>query len=118
MTEDEDWREQNTARLLQAAFDRSARPAPDVRARTLNQLLTARGGHRRATTSFPDRVLWLLAGGVVLLGIALAARSTDGPVTPLLLIAALVVGVNVLMVPVAAVIVVWNLRHGMRRSHA
>ena len=118
MAEDIRWREENTARLLRAAFDRSARPDPDLRARTFDQML-ARVGHTRPAASFPDRVLWLLAGGVVLLGVALGARATGGPVTASLLIATLVVGINVLMVPVAAVIVVWNLRHArVRRSHA
>jgi hypothetical protein len=118
MTEDDRWREENTARLLRAAFDRSARPDRDVRARTLDDLLV-RGGHTRAMSSFPDRALCLMAAGVVLLGVALAARAVDSPVTAEWLVATLVVGCNVVMAPVAAVIVVWNLGDGRaRRSHA
>jgi hypothetical protein len=118
MAEDNRWREENTARLLRAAFDRSARPDPVLRARTFEQLL-ARVGPTRPAPSFPDRVLWVLAGGVVLLGVALGALATRGAVTASLLIATLVVGINVLMLPVAAVIVVWNLRRArVGRSHA
>jgi len=118
MAEDDRWREENTARLLRAAFHRSARPDPALRARVFNHLL-ARVGHTRPASSFPDRVPWLLACGVVALGVVLGGRATGGPVPVSLLIATLVVGINVLMVPVAAVIVVWNLRHArVRRSHA
>lgn len=114
MRTDNDWQEQNIARLLKASFDRSVRPDPELRSRAWRHLLAA-ARQMRPEPSFPDRAIFLLAAGLLLLAVTLglrAVRDTDAAVTVPLVVAACGVGMNVMMAPVAAVLIVW------RRNHA
>ena len=111
--DDTNWQEKNIARLLKAGFDRSARPDPETRSRTWRRLL-AEVRQMRPEPSFPGGALCLLAAGLLLLAVTLGlrvARDTHAALAAPLVVAACGVGLNVIMAPVAAVLIVWRRNH-------
>ena len=100
--------QENTARLIQAAMGPDARPAAGLRRGMLRRLLAERA--RSAPVAFPDAVVVLLGGLLLAATGALAwllARGTWSPATnPALLLAAAGLVLNLVLVPVAGIVIV------------
>lgn len=100
--------EQNTALLIRAAMGPDARPAAGLRRSMLRRLLQERA--RSAPVAFPDAVLALL-GGLLLAAagfmVWLAGQGGgSAAANPALLLAAVALGLNLLLVPVAGLVIV------------
>jgi hypothetical protein len=107
--------EENLARLLRAAIPRAnERPPAAARAALLTALFEEQ---RRLseTRRFPDRVLVgisaLLVAAAALLGVRLAGAPGVGMTAPATGGIALIVGVNLLMTPIAGLVIVLRRRH-------
>jgi hypothetical protein len=106
--------EEDLARLIAAGFGPEARPGERARAATLRNL-RARLRPRRVATAFPEHVLCLLLGALMLLGASLAAEMIEadffcGSPTPNLVFAAVLL-LNVAFVPIAGVVIVIRRRN-------
>jgi len=115
MNEEGNCVEENTARLVRAAYGPSARPSPQASERVFRLLL----GHvkeRPATPSFPDAALVALGALVAAVAVCVAAqvvlpRASLGA-SPSLLAAAMMLVLNLAWVPVAGIVIVMRRRHG------
>lgn len=113
-TRDAEPLEENSARLVRAAMEPGARPASGLRRDMLRRLLRERA--RLAPVAFPDSVvvllgaLWLTVAGVLawLLGSSVAPLAAR----PALLLAAVGLGLNLALVPVAGIVVVLGRKRG------
>lgn len=115
MNEEGNCLEENTARLVRAAYGPSARPSPEASQRVFRLLL----GHvrvRPATPGFPDAALVALGAIVVFLAVGLAIQvafpMTSLNASPSLLAAAMVLILNLAWVPVASIVIVLRRRYG------
>lgn len=114
MSDDNHSEEENTARLIAAGFGPEARPGLRIRAATL-QRLRSRLGPRRAATAFPEHILCLLLGMLVLMAAwsgtdLMKANSSFGDgVTSLVCLAAALL--NLAFVPVAGFVIVIRRRN-------
>ena len=71
--------EENTARLIRASFGPEARPDPRTSRETLRRL-TAQVRASRTPTTFPERVLGLLLGTLVVMAAWVVKAATVEPV--------------------------------------
>ena len=100
--------EENMALLMQATLGPEARPAAGLRRSMLRRLL--RESARSAPVVFPDAVvvllggLWLLAAAVLAMLLALGASPLAA--NPALLLPAAGLALNLVLVPVAGVVIV------------
>jgi len=107
--------EENTARLVRAAYGPLARPSPQASRRVFRLMLD----HLRvgsATPGFPDAAVVTLGATLAALAVCLAIRavlsSTSLVVDPSLLATATWLVLNLAWVPVASIVVVVRRRHG------
>jgi hypothetical protein len=106
--------EENTARLIVAGLGPETRPGQRVRAATLRNL-RARLRPRRAATAFPEHVLCLLLGTLMLMATSLAAEMIEadfsaGSAMPNLVFATVLL-LNLAFVPIAGVVIVIRRRN-------
>lgn len=102
--------EENTARLIGAALGPDARPSPAARTRALAQLLSE--SRRLHAATFPDRALALLIGALALMAAWVGGQGAGGGEQgAMLVVAAAVLAVNLVMVPVAGAVIILRRRH-------
>jgi hypothetical protein len=103
----EDNRNDNLARLIAASAGPESRPDRAVRAATFRLLIAEM--RRLHPVQFPDAGLALLSAGLACMALILiAGTGTTGPrLAGLIAIAA-----NLVIVPVAAIVIVWRRRCG------
>ncbi len=112
-SEDQRW-EDNASRLIQAGLGGSARPDPLAKERTWERL--KRQVHAKpSAAAFPDRTLVFLAGVFALMTVWLIIQVFVSGVTantskPFIAIA-LILTLNLAMVPVASIFIVRRRRH-------
>jgi hypothetical protein len=109
MNDKEHYLEENVARLIQAGLGKEARLDPFARERTRQSLL-AQFQKEQATGTFSDRRLVTLAGILVFMAVWLGIQTLGAgePVTESipLLIVAVVLTLNLALIPVAAIIII------------
>jgi hypothetical protein len=107
--------EENTARLIRAAYGSSARPTDHLSNKAFRSLLE-HVRTRSATPGFPDAAVVILGGLLAALPIWLAVRaflsSTSLVPDPSLLAATAWLVLNLAMVPVTSVLIVIRRRYG------
>lgn len=114
MNQDNHDLQENTARLIRAAFGPEARPDPQTSREVLGRLVTQlRVG--QTAVPFPERTLGLLAAALVLMAVWLASHMigstpavTAAPAGPVI---ASVLFLNLAFVPAAAVLIVIRRRY-------
>ena len=115
MNQRERYLEENTARLIRAAFDPNARPSPHASERAFQSLL-ADVRARSAAVAFPDSAVGVLGATLALaatwLAIQAAAAATSFIANPPLLLMAAWLALNLALVPIASVVIL------IRRQHA
>ena len=111
----ENLKDENTARLIRAAYDPSARPTPEARQRTLHLLRV----HVRAQVpidDFPDLVVGFLGGMLAVAVLWLIVRVAWGGASFYAKPALLTVGVwaiaNLFVVPVAGIVILKRRKYG------
>ncbi len=106
--------EENTARLVRAAYGPSAHPSPQASKRVF-RLLLRHVGARPVTPSFPDAAVVVLGAMVAVLAVCLAVQAvlpkTSPGANPLLLATATWLILNLAWVPVASTVIVIRRRH-------
>lgn len=110
----EDCQEDDVARLIRAGFGAAARPGPRASEETFRHLVAGLRAQQSAA-GFPDRIVVLLIGVLVLMG-AWVANLVMGPdVPPTTALPTLVVvgllAVNLGLVPMASLVIVWRRRY-------
>ena len=102
--------EENAARLIGAALGPDARPSPATRSRAFAQLLAE--SRRLHPATFPDRALALLIGALALMAAWVAVQGAgDSEPGAMLVVVAVVLAVNLVMVPVAGAVIILRRRH-------
>ena len=105
--------EENIIRLIQASFSRQARPDAGLHGEMLHRLREEIRTNR-AGIEFPNGVLVTLTGILTLMAVWLMIQTTSGQsimTSPTLTIMAMVLILNLALVPVASLIIVIRRRH-------
>jgi hypothetical protein len=121
MSHDERMLEEQVARLVHAAIPPDARVSQATRVRVFAQLAAAQRAGTAPASRFPERLVPAMAAGLlataVWVGTRLAAEGSLGSPPPAVVGLGLIAIVNIVTVPVAALVVIVT-KLDARRRHA
>lgn len=110
----ENRQEANVARLIRAGFGPASRPSPHAGEQAFRRLVIEWRA-QQAGAGFPDRIVVLLTGVLLLMGAWLTVQVVGPGVSPLTAVPAIVVvgllAANLVLVPVASLVIVLRRRY-------